>query len=82
MYSVKISRDPSRDEVDISLSAAGDRWQADVLSGLADLMRRYEILRLELSMGDTCFRIREFPLEYLDGILRGLRELGFHIDRR
>ncbi len=52
------------------------------MSGLADLMRRYEILRLELSMGDTCFRIREFPLEYLDGILRGLRELGFHIDRR
>ena len=80
MYSVKISRDPSRDEVDISLSAAGDRWQADVLSGLADLMRRHEILRLELSVGEPCLRIKAFPSEYLASIVRGLKELGFRVD--
>ena len=52
------------------------------MSGLADLMTRYEILKLELPMGESCFRIRKFPLEYLHGILRGLRDLGFHIDRQ
>ncbi len=78
-YYIRVLNNPSNNRVDIRLSAYRDKWEADMLRRLADLMKRYEILKLHLPMGYTYFEVSHFPLEDLRGILSALLRIGFSI---
>lgn len=51
-----------------------------MLGNLADLMKRYEILRLHLPMGEANLEINHFPVRDLKDILVALESLGFSIE--
>jgi hypothetical protein len=79
MYKIKILKETSHDTVKLQLSALEDRWEAEVLRKLADLMQKHEISRLHLPIGKTYFEITHFPLDYLKGLLSDLEKLGFSV---
>lgn len=64
----------------VELSAPGDRWEADIVMALADLMMKREIPRLHLPYGQTSFQIKEFSIKFLNGLLTDLLRIGFHIE--
>lgn len=80
MYRVEISKDASGGAVNLQLFAAADRWEADVLRELADLMRRHKIPKLDVPLGRACFQVGHYPLEYLSALLCDLKTLGFSIE--
>lgn len=64
----------------VELSAPGDRWEADAVTALTDLMMKHEILRLHLPYGQTSFQIKEFSIDFLNGLLTDLLRIDFHIE--
>lgn len=81
MYTVRISKNFYNTKVNLRLFASQDRWEAEMFDKLADLMQKYELLKLHLPLGVACFEIEHLPLEYLKGILIDLKKLGFSIER-
>lgn len=74
-------RDLSSNRANLRLFASRNKWEAEMLDKLLDLMQKYELLNLHLPLGAACFEIEHLPLEYLKGILIDLQRLGFSIER-
>ena len=68
MYTVRIFKNFSNTKVNLRLFASRNRWETEMFDKLADLMQKYELLKLHLPLGVACFEIGQLPLEYLGGI--------------
>lgn len=79
MYGVRILKNLSIDRVNLRLFASNNRWEAEVFHNLANLMEKYEIIKIRLPPERACFNIDHFPLEYLKGFLYDLKQMGFCI---
>ena len=79
MYRIRILRNRSNDRVNLQLFASRSRWEPEIFNKLADLMQKYELLKLHIPLGTACFEVEHFPLEYLKDILVDLKMLGFSI---
>jgi len=80
MYTVRIFKNFSNTKVNLRLFASRNRWETEMFDKLADLMQKYELLKLHLPLGVACFEIGQLPLEYLGGILIDLQRFGFSIE--
>ncbi len=80
MYKARILKNVLIDSVNIQLTPPQNKWDAEVLKELAELMKRHEILKLDLPKGKTYFEITNLPFEYLANFSRDMESLGFSIE--